>query len=167
MKPVYILSVSAAILFVIIVLLTVAVIAPSGVVSSSTAPIPEPTSTPILTPSPTPTPTSTHPRVTPRLSPTSGLIGTAVTIYASGFSPTNNTVLMNGLTGAPMKNISSPDGKTLTFTVPPSLAPNCQPDQACPEFLMLVSDNSYKISVVSNGVTQDVGTFTVTGQPTL
>lgn len=97
------------------------------------------------------------------LTPSSGPVGTVVTIHASGFAPTGNTITFNGMVAPSMSNVSSPDGKTLTFTAPSSLGPNCKPDQACPMYLILVSDSSYQVNVITNGVTQDIGSFTVTG----
>jgi len=74
---------------------------------------------------------------------------------------------MNGLVGPGFKDISSPDGNTLTFTVPGTLGPNCAPDQACPQFLMKVTSAPYKISVLTNGMTEDIEIFTVVGGPAL
>lgn len=122
---------------------------------TSTAPGPLPTST---------TPTSTTPTSTAGdyLSPTSGPVGTSVTIHGSGFGA-DNDILMSNFTGAALKDVASTDGTTLTFTVPNTLLPNCAPNQACPDFVMLVRDGAFPISVVTNGTTQDIGTFTVTG----
>lgn len=52
------------------------------------------------------------------LSPNSGAVGQSVTVFGSGFSATNNSVRFgNGV----IANISSNDGRTLTFTVPSTL----------------------------------------------
>lgn len=53
------------------------------------------------------------------LNPASGAVGSTVTIYGSGFSPTGNTVHFGGgvITG-----INSPDGRSLTFIIPSQLA---------------------------------------------
>lgn len=96
------------------------------------------------------------------LSPATGPVGTVVTISGSGFG-SDNTIEMNGLIGGNMQDIASPDGQTLTFTVPANLGPNCTPGQACPQFLVLVAPNTYEISVITNNVAQNIGTFTVTG----
>ena|ERR1700685_3727704 len=106
-------------------------------------------------------PTSTTPTV-PTIDPSSGPIGITVTIHGSGFG-SSNTILMDELTGPGFKDVASLDGTTLTFTVPQSLAPNCAPNQACPMFMMVVTPRAYKISVTTNGVERDFGTFTVTG----
>jgi hypothetical protein len=115
----------------------------------------------------TSTTTTTTPPVTPTstaaLDPQSGPVGTIVTIHGSGFSA-DNTIEMNDLVSGSMKDAASPDGKTLTFNIPANLGPNCKPTEACPQFLMLVMPNIYKISVVTNSATQDIGTFTVTGR---
>ncbi len=107
------------------------------------------------------TPTSTQD--VDSLSPASGPVGTTVTIHGSGFAASGNQVTLNGMVSGSLKGLSSPDGKTITFVVPLNLGPNCRPDEACPEFLLLVSAGSYNVSVISNGVTQSIGVFTVTG----
>jgi hypothetical protein len=109
-----------------------------------------PSSTPVIPPA-----TSSS------LSPQSGPVGTEVTIRGNGFGAAN-TVTMNGLVGASMRNVPSADGKTLQFDVPGSLGPNCDPNQMCPQFLLAVTPKAYPITVVTNGMTQKIGTFTVT-----
>lgn len=113
----------------------------------------------------TTTSTTTHPTSPFKayVAPASGAVGTAVTIHGSGFGATN-IVTMNGLTSASLKNIASSDGHILKFVVPEELGPNCKPDQMCAQFLLLVSPNTYKISVITGSTTQDIGTFTVTGK---
>ncbi len=49
------------------------------------------------------------------LSVTTGLPGTSVTIYGSGFDYLNNTIYFGS---TPIANVSSPNGTSLTFTVP-------------------------------------------------
>lgn len=95
------------------------------------------------------------------LSPTSGPVGTEVTITGSGFAATN-TVEFGDLVAAGLVPASS-DGTQIVFRVPMSLAPNCNPHEACPQFLALVTPRAYSVSVISGSTTQDIGTFTVTG----
>jgi hypothetical protein len=85
-----------------------------------------------------------------------------VTIHGLGFGA-DNTIEMAGLVGASMKDVASPDGKTLTFQVPANLGPNCAPNQACAQFLMVVTPRAYEVAVITNGRTQNIRTFTVTG----
>lgn len=62
---------------------------------------------------PTTTPVVTY------LSPVSGAIGDRVTVYGSGFSATGNTVrLGSGI----ITNLISPDGQSVSFTVPAQLS---------------------------------------------
>lgn len=56
-----------------------------------------------------------------RLSNYMVLPGTALTISGIGFSKTNNEILFNN--ASPIKNVSSPLGTVLTFSVPTSLKP--------------------------------------------
>lgn len=129
---------------------------------TSTTPITTPTPAPITHPVDSSTPTSTIPGK-PYLTPSSGPVGTLVTIHGSGFAATGNTIEMRDLVGTGFKGVDSSDGATLSFVVPGDLGPNCNPDQACPDFLMLVTAGSYPISVITNSTTETIGTFTVTG----
>jgi hypothetical protein len=128
---------------------------PPVVVTTSTTP----TSTSNSTSTATSSPIGTYKAY---LSPTSGLIGSTVTIHGSGFAATGNKVLFNGMVAASMSNLSSANGKTLTFVVPQDLGPNCKPNEMCAQYLMVVGARAYTVTVVSNGVTQNLGTFTVT-----
>ncbi len=132
--------------------------------SGPSTPSPSNNNPPVVTTSTTPTSTST-PITGYRsyLTPLSGPVGTVVTIHASGFAPTGNQITLDGMVGASLENVASPDGKTLTFTVPSSLGPNCKPDQACPMYLRVVTAGLYTVSVISNGTTYNIGMFTVTG----
>jgi len=120
-------------------------------------------STTSVTPSSTASaPTSTS--VTAWISRASGPVGAKVTIHGSGFAKTGNVVTMNGLTNGDMKNLTSTDGQTITFTVPISLGPVCH-GEICAQFIMEVMNNSsYVVAVESaDGKTsQPIGSFTVT-----
>ena len=130
---------------------------------TSTSPAPS-TSTPTYPVTPHPSSTTPTPTSGTYLTPTSGAVGATVTIHGSGFAPTGNTITFDGLVGNSMKGVSSNDSKTLTFTVPANLGPNCKPNEACPQFLMLVmSGDSYTVAVTSGAAAQTIGTFTVTG----
>jgi hypothetical protein len=115
-----------------------------------------PSSTPTFT---TPTPSASS------LAPNSGTVGSTVTIHGSGFEKVGNTVTLNNMVSASLDNLSSPDGKTIQFIVPSSLGPNCKPNEACPAYALLVTNGNYSVAVISNGVTQHIDTFTVTGKP--
>jgi hypothetical protein len=125
-----------------------------------------PTSTPPAVPIVTPTSTgiSTSTGTGFLLSPSSGPVGTVVTIHGSGFAATGNTVTFNSMVGSSMKYLPSADGKTLTFTVPSSLGPNCNLKEACPQYIMMTGPRAYSVSVISGNGTQSVGTFTVTSR---
>ena len=84
----------------------------------------------------------------------------------SGFAPSGNYVLGNGNQFA--GPLSSPDGKTLTFTVPSSAGAYCPPSAgmvACPMYLMLINPGSYQLSVVNASGTSNAMPFAVTSQP--
>ena len=126
---------------------------------SQPAPITIATSTPATS---TPPVTTTPPVVvTPPIvqgiditsaTPASGPVGTEVTLSGSGFT-SNDVVLFGG--GAIAAVHVSSNGTKLSFVVPSSAGPYCKPDQACPMYEMLVTPNTYKVSVenTSNYVT--------------
>ena len=119
--------------------------------SISGCPVPEPT--------PSVSPNLSAVKIT-GLTPTSGFVGTAVTIVGSGFTPTNNYVLF-GL-GVLPGVASSTDGKTLQFIVPISQRAYCASAAACPEVMQLVATGYYNVRVANaNGMSDAMG-FTVT-----
>ena len=124
---------------------------------------------PITTSTPTSIPSSSTPippSKKPPLYPSSGPIGATVTINGSRFAATGNVVTLNGLSAGPLKDLSSPDGKTITFIVPQTLGPVCNKAEMCAQFLVEVTPGTaYTIHVVApDGTTsQVIGTFTITG----
>ncbi len=85
------------------------------------------------------------------LNPASGAVGSTVTIYGSGFSPTGNTVRFGGgvITG-----LNSTDGRTVSFIVPSSLFGYSS---------QIVTQSTYNVSVSSfSGQTSNALPFTVT-----
>jgi len=109
-----------------------------------------------------------RPTGTSMLSPTSGPVGTTVTISGIANSTAlsaTETVLMDGLVAA--RNVSVAGDGSLTFTVPSSLAPNCNPNEACPMFMLLTTPRPYQVSLIGQaGATTtpiQVGIFAVTG----
>ncbi len=96
------------------------------------------------------------------LSPASGAVGSMVTVYGSGFSPTGNTVHFGSgvITG-----VGSSDGRTLSFIVPSQLSGYSS---------QFVTVGTYNVSVSSmNGQTSNAVSFNVTsggsntGAPTI
>ncbi len=122
---------------------------------------PIPTSSPVLAPSSS---APVSPTKKPPIYPASGPIGATITLNGSGFAATGNIVTLNGLTAASLKDIPSADGKTIKFAVPEMVGPNCKADEVCAEYLVDITvGTTYDISVISNGVTQELGPFTVNG----
>jgi hypothetical protein len=137
-------------------------VTPAQTPAGSTPPIVATSTTPTSTATSTPPPPITIYRS--YLSPSSGAVGTVVTIHASGFASTGNQVTLNGMVSGSLDNLFSPDGKMLVFTVPSTLGPNCKADQACPMYLLMVTAGSYKVNVIlPTGATENIGTFMVTG----
>lgn len=93
--------------------------------------------------------------------PTSGRIGTQVTVTGSGFSLYGNTVHF-GIGG--VQNVPSYNGTTLSFIVPNTLSP-CDvltAGQYCAQYQQFVTPGAYNVSVTNGSGTSNVFTFTVT-----
>jgi hypothetical protein len=128
-------------------------------------------------PVPTPTPTSSVSLYNE--SPTSGAVGTTVSITGFGFT-SSNTILMDGSVAASNVPISSSIAiacttnpschgginQTLTFTIPNSLAPYCAPGTACPMYMRLLTPGQYNITVLNQNGTSNALSFTVTSGST-
>ncbi len=94
------------------------------------------------------------------LQPTSGSVGTLVTIYGSGFSASGNVVRFGS--GAIMNLPSNNNGAIITFTVPSYLSAYCPGNYACPQYAQLVTPGTYNVSVQNaNGSVSNSATFTV------
>ena len=140
------------------------VVVPVAVVPTA----PTSTTTPIVSPTPVPPqpPIPVTNTVTiESLSPVSGPVGTTVTISGSGFTA-NNKVLLDGNVGATNTHVSllSNGKQTLIFTIPSAVGPNCKPDQACPQYMRLVTPATYQITVENENGTSSALSFAVTGK---
>lgn len=58
------------------------------------------------------------------VAPVSGPVGTMITIHGQSFSTTGNTVILNKNSKIYFYNLSSPDRKTITITIPASTTIN-------------------------------------------
>ena len=128
--------------------------------SSSTAPLTPTPPPPLPPPSPSITPIRLPIPTISSLQPTSGPIGTTVTITGSGFTSTGNTV--NFGNGVIQKNVSSFDGKTVTFTIPSYISPYCPPQMFCSAVVYPVNPGSYNVSVTNGNGTSNSLSFIVT-----
>ncbi|MBI4087869.1 IPT/TIG domain-containing protein [Candidatus Kaiserbacteria bacterium] len=91
------------------------------------------------------------------LAPSSGAVGTQVTIYGTGFS-LGNTILFG--TGA-ITNAYSQNGTTLVFTVPAYLTPYCAPNVYCAQYAQQVTPGQYNVSVQNQNGTSNSLVFRV------
>ncbi len=104
------------------------------------------------------TPTVSH------LSPSSGAIGTTVTITGSGFTSDNTVIFDYGV----IPHISSSNGVSLTFVVPEALSPSCAySNPACMLAIRMLQPGTYNVSVQNANGTSNVLTFTVTNGSTV
>jgi hypothetical protein len=90
------------------------------------------------------------------LNPTSGPVGTDVTIIGSGFTPAGVTpynAINFGSTGDDTYHFASGDGKTLHFPVPYKIGKGAG---------QLITNGTYQVTVINNNGTSNALTFTVT-----
>lgn len=97
------------------------------------------------------------------LTPTSGVVGTSVTISGSGFTEAGNKIKFGdlGIENNPKYIFNSPDGKTITFTVPLSNFLICWAS-GCKDPAYLTHPGDYQISVINDNGASNQMTFTVT-----
>lgn len=122
----------------------------------------------------TPNPTSVPTIQT--IFPTNASVGAQVTISGTNLGGTN-TVLFNGLVAASNILRSGTTGcggdcssfvshDVLTFTVPNSLGPSCQPGEACPDFMELLKSGNYSVSISNANGTSNALSLVVTSSVT-
>jgi len=94
------------------------------------------------------------------IAPTSGPVGTLVTVRGSGFAAQNNTVKFGK---GYVRGLSSSDGSTIRFSVPEGLD-LCSPDSSgpCQGAFPRVAPGDYAVAVMAGKETTDGITFTVT-----
>lgn len=105
-------------------------------------------------------PATANTPVISNLSPSSGPVGTQVTITGSGFTATGNTIQFDiySFINVPATN----NGSSLTFYVPSTLYyNNCQPGNVCPNIARMTTVGDYAVSVSNNNGTSNAMTFTV------
>ena len=101
------------------------------------------------------------------LSPTSGPVGTQVTISGFGLNTSGNTIYFAGYPQGTFNSISALTGSSLSFSIPSALAFPCadqtNPLLACPLAERVVVPGNYDIWVSNANGTSNHLTFTVTG----
>lgn len=93
------------------------------------------------------------------ISPTSGPVGTKVTIKGSGFARRNAATFGQGF----LRDLESTDGATITFTVPDGLD-LCSPEATgpCAGAYPRTRAGDYAIAIMLDGQKSNALTFTVT-----
>jgi hypothetical protein len=110
-------------------------------------------------------PSAQSPSGTPgvsQITPTASPVGTTVTITGTGFAAHGNTVKFGD---GYIRDVSSPDGTTLHFTVPEGLD-LCAPSNLnlpCRGAFPRVNPGDYAVAVITEGQMSNSRTFTVTG----
>ncbi len=95
---------------------------------------------------PTPTVTILPTPLVEKISPSSGSVGTKVTIVGSGFTSTGNDIKFGQ---GYIQNLSSEDGVILRFTVPSGLGVCSSTTEVCIEILLLITPGIYDVSVIN------------------
>jgi peptidoglycan hydrolase-like protein with peptidoglycan-binding domain len=106
------------------------------------------------------------------LTPTSGPVGTQLTIFGYNFS-SNNTVLIDGavvasnvpskLTGLVCITYPCGGSQSITITIPEYTSPYCAPGMYCIMMVRQLAQGPHQITVQNDGGTSNAVTFTVTG----
>lgn len=99
------------------------------------------------------------------LNPGSGMIGTRVTIRGFGFTKKGNAVNFGGVQSA-IPNLPSPDGKTLTFTIPARACPGGILKD-CTQPILKRGNTDYEISVSNANGLSDATKFDLFDTPPL
>ncbi len=106
-------------------------------------------------------PPPTNAPVISYLSPTSGAVGTSVTITGSGFDSNSYVLIDGGSSGAVFSN----DGTHITFAIPSYVGANCNhflQGSVCPMYARLISPGVHSVSVTTKNGTCNSVNFTVT-----
>ena len=98
------------------------------------------------------------------ISPTSGQVGTNVTLLGSGFLPQGNTVIFGG-DGSISNVTASQNGTVLTFEVPSQVAPHCDPGMMCAQYMRAITPGTYSVSLENANGTSNTFSFTVLPAP--
>lgn len=112
----------------------------------------------------TTTPATTTPAtpVITSMDPTSGTVGTSVTLTGSGFTQSSILYFGTGVGKNASTTIAS-DGTKITFNVPTSTGPYCKPGTPCPYYMSrLVTPGTYAVRVTTDKGTSNSINFTVT-----
>ena len=94
------------------------------------------------------------------ISPSSGTVGTSVTLSGYGF--TNNSTVYFG--GSPISNLYSNNGTNLSFTIP-EYTSVCPPGAYCIMMARQVTPGTYSIYIQNQNGTSNTVNFTVTERP--
>ena len=98
-----------------------------------------------------------------RVSPATGPVGTLVTISGPVNFDATNTIFMNGYVA--VRDVSPSADGMLSFKIPASLLPNCDPHEMCPQFVLPVRPGmGYGVAVTNSQGIVSAGTFTVASQ---
>ena len=110
-----------------------------------------------------------------RISPTSGPVGTTLSITGFGFTSSNIVHFGGGaITNVPISSsiaiacTTDPSchggiNQTLTITIPSSIGPYCAAGMACPMYMQLITPGIYTVYVQNDNGSSNAVSFTVTG----
>src|SRR5215472_14171688 len=93
-----------------------------------------------------------------RASPASAAVGAQVMLAGENFTATANHLKIGA---GYLHNLSSPDGKTIPFTVPSTVDVCAPQQQVCALVLLVLSPGDYRVAVINDRGTSNEVTFTV------
>ncbi len=93
------------------------------------------------------------------MTPSSGAVGTTVTLYGSGFSKGSIVFFGPGV----IRTLESASATSLTFVIPDAMGPYCAPGGPCPMYMTrLITPGDYSVHVQTDQGTSNSLIFTLT-----
>lgn len=98
------------------------------------------------------------------LSPSSGPVGTKVTISGQGFAPRDNVLVFGFGIGSKFFGISSDESRVISFVIPEKDNPTCPDSKPCPiRAPDPILPGEYNVSITNTNGSSNTKVFTVTG----
>jgi hypothetical protein len=100
------------------------------------------------------------------VSPTSGAVGSSITLTGSGFLSDNKILFDGNVAAADAHPTTLSNGRqSLVIAVPSAMGADCKANEACPMYARLVTAGLYPVIVENDTGRSNAVQFTVTGSP--